>query len=146
MTYTAKAYYLPEHEDEPVGIGSTDDVRALIDTMLIQPPQSSVAVLYINERPLHEIGVPDHELKIGVLSDRKLGSVRFVNGRDAVYAVGWYDGTEPIDYQYMGNEELFPSDALVELETLLEVANSFLELGGSERPRGAEWVEWPRRL
>jgi len=146
MTYTAKAYYLPEHEDTPVGIAGVDDVRALIDAMLTQPPQSSVVVLYINERPLHEIGVPDHELRIGVLSDRKLGSVRFVNGRDAVYAVGQSDGTDPINYQYMGHEDLFPANALVELDTLLEVASSFLEVGGSELPRGTEWAEWPGRL
>ncbi|TCC64451.1 hypothetical protein E0H73_08630 [Kribbella pittospori] len=145
MTYTAKAYYLPEHEDEPIEIDGTDDLRALIDAMLSQPRQTSVVVLYINERPLHEIGVPDHELKIGVLADRKLGSARFVNGRDAVYASGHSDGVGPIRYQYMGHEDLFPADSLAELDTLLGVANSFLEVGGSERPRGVEWLEWPKR-
>ncbi|WP_020390871.1 Imm1 family immunity protein [Kribbella catacumbae] len=143
MSYTARAYYHDGHEDDPVVIATADDVRALIDTMLEQPLQSSTVALYIQERPQHEIGVADHELRFGVLAERKLGSINYVNGLEAWYARGVHDGDGPVRYQYMGNEELFPADSLVELEVLFAVTTDFLATGAERRPEGADWAPWP---
>lgn len=124
-------------------ITTVEDVRALVDAMLRQPVEDSTAALYIVERPRHEIGVPDHELRFGVLADRKLGSIRYVNGLDAWYAVGTQDGPDPVSYQYMGHEELFPADSLVDLDVLVAVITDFVASGAERRPEGANWVSWP---
>lgn len=143
MSFTARAYYQDGHEDDPVVIATAEDVRALIDTMLEQPLQNSAVALYIQERPLHEIGVADHELRFGVLAERKFGSINYTNGLEAWYARGVQDGDGPVRYQYMGNEELFPADSLVELETLFAVTKNFLATGAEQRPEGADWELWP---
>jgi hypothetical protein len=143
MSFTARAYYQDGHEDDPVVIATSEDVRALIDAMLEQPFQNSAVTLYIQERPLHEIGVADHELRFGVLAARKLGSISYVNGLEAWYARGAQDADGPVRYQYMGNEELFPADSLAELEVLFAVTTNFLTTGAEQRPEGADWAPWP---
>lgn len=143
MSFTARAYYQHGHDDHPVVIATAEDVRALIDTMLRQPVEDSTVAIYIAERPRHEIGAPDHELRFGVLADRKLGSIRYVNGLDAWYARGVQEGPDPIHYQYMGHEELFPADSLVDLDVLLAVITAFLASGAELRPEGANWAAWP---
>ncbi|GAB3835120.1 Imm1 family immunity protein [Kribbella italica] len=143
MSFTARAYYHHGHDENPVVITAAEDAQALVDAMVRQPAESSTAALYIAERPRHEIGVPDHELRFGVLADRKLGGIRYVNGLDAWYAVGTQDGPDPVGYQYMGHEELFPADSLVELDVVVAVVNDFLATGAERRPAGASWAPWP---
>jgi hypothetical protein len=143
MSFTARAYYQHGHDDNPVVIATAEDAQALVDAMLRQPVENSTAALYIAERPRHEIGVPDHELRLGVLADRKLGSIRYVSGLDAWYAVGTQDGADPVGYQYMGHEELFPADSLVELDVIVAVITEFLASGAEHRPGGASWAHWP---
>ncbi|MGC4942444.1 Imm1 family immunity protein [Kribbella sp. DT2] len=143
MSFTARAYYQHGHDDNPVVITTAEDAQALVDVMLRQPVENSTAALYIAERPRHEIGVPDHELRFGILPNRKLGSIRYVNGLDAWYAVGAQDGPDPVSYQYMGHEELFPADSLVGLDVLVAVITDFLAAGAEYRPNGARWASWP---
>jgi hypothetical protein len=143
MSFTARAYYQHGHDDNPVVITTVEDVRMLVDAMLRQPVQNSTAALYIADRPRHEIGVPDHELRFGVLADRKLGSIRYVNGLDAWYARGAQKESSPIHYQYMGHEELFPADSLVDLDVLVAVTADFLATGAERLPGGADWARWP---
>lgn len=143
MSFTARAYYEHGHDHNPVVIATVEDVQALVDAMLRQPVENSAAALYIAERPRHEIGVPDHELRFGALADRRLGSIRYVNGLDAWYAVGVQNGPDPVSYQYMGHDELFPADSLVELDALVAVITDFLASGAEHRPDGASWAPWP---
>jgi len=142
MSFTARGYYLHEHDESPVEIRTADDVRGLLDAMLTQPKESSVVTLYIAERPKLDIGGADHELRIGVLADRKVGSVSFISGKDRHYAKGLAD-PDPIRYQYAGHLDLFPADSLVDLDVLLTVAADFLASGAERLPDGAEWASWP---
>lgn len=143
VSHTASAFYQFEHEDNPVAITSTSEMSALIDAMLTQPSGTSVVALYIDGRPTRFNGTPDHELRIGFQSDHKVGSMSFIQGADAWYAVGNSTQDGPVRYGYMRHEALFPADSLVELDVIRAVAADFLVSGASRLPGGAEWVKWP---
>jgi hypothetical protein len=66
MTYTAKAYFKHGHDDDPVNIESAKDVEALLDMLFSEPLENSVAALYVNDRPLTELGFVDHSLRIAI--------------------------------------------------------------------------------
>lgn len=146
MSYTAKAYYRHEHDDNPVDVTNDDDIRTLIQAMLTEPPSNSLVALYVNERPLTEWGMPDHELRIGIDASHKVGAIRYTSGVDAWYAVGALRGEDDVRYHYMGNEDPFPPDSRVDLDTVLAVTSDFLAKGASGRPEGVQWAEWPASL
>jgi len=50
LVVTVKAYYRDEHGDNPVRIETADDLDALIDALLAEPYENSVAALYVNGR------------------------------------------------------------------------------------------------
>lgn len=147
MEFTASAYYKHGHDENPVKISTVDDLRALIDALLSEPVENSVAALYINERPLAHYGAPDHELRLAVDASRKLGGLRYTTIDQTLYAVGVPAGSPaPLRYQYMGHAEEFPADSAVELDVLLAVAADFLASGAARQPEGAVWGEWPDDL
>lgn len=146
MRFTANAYYKHGHDESPIEIATIDDLRALIDAVLSEPIENSVVALYVNERPLAHFGAPDHELRLAVDADRKLGGIRYATIDETLYAVGVPGSSGPIRYQYMGHAEDFPADSAVELDVLLVVAADFLASGAARRPEGTEWREWPEGL
>ncbi|WP_020388332.1 Imm1 family immunity protein [Kribbella catacumbae] len=145
MTYTADAYYLAEHDDDPVRLSSAEDVDALVDALLAGTLAHSVAAVYLNERPTLEGGFPDHELRIAVFAELKVGGIRYTQRTSSWYLKGQSSQRDEVAYSYMNNREGFPADSETDTDTIRQVAKEFLALGG-ERPHTGEWIEWPPRL
>jgi Immunity protein Imm1 len=145
MTYTVNAYYKHEHGDQPVMITTSEDVDALVDALLQERLEdNSVAALYVQERPRLESGYPDHELRIAVNADTKVGGLRYAGSdgtSDGVwYARGKQSTRDEVWYCYMGNDEEFPRDSEISLDELRTGAKEFLESGG-KRPQSVRWRE-----
>lgn len=145
MTYTADAYYLMEHDEHPVILSSAEDVDALVDALLAGTLTNSVAAVYLNERPTLEGGFPDHELRIAIFADSKVGSIRYTQGMSSWYLKGHSSERDEVAYCYMNNREGFPADSETDPDTIRQAAREFLALGG-ERPHTGEWIEWPPGL
>jgi hypothetical protein len=145
MTYTAKAYFKHGHGDDPVLIDSPEDLDGLIDTLLTEPFAHSIAALYVNERPLTNLGLPDHEVRIAVDEDGKVGGFRYIGDGASWYVAGQQSQRDEVFYYYQGSDEGFPRDSEITLDVLRATTKEFLALGGA-RPVGVEWVEWPKDL
>ncbi|TCC39369.1 Imm1 family immunity protein [Kribbella sindirgiensis] len=145
MTYSLKAYYKHEHTDGGLLVTSAADVDALVDAMLAEPFENSVATLYIQERPRNDRGYPDHELRVGLYPEGKVGSLRYAGNVDGVigawYAVGQQSQREEVFYYYTGHDEGYPQDSELPIEDIRRAIKGFLESGG-ERPASFDWAEW----
>lgn len=89
-----------------MGAGSTqlttvDDVDRLVDVLLAEPFENSVIALYSRDRPLSEQGYPDHELRIVIRAEAKVGGIRYA-GDDGTARGVWYVSGTPSD-----REEVF---------------------------------------
>ncbi|MFD7158825.1 Imm1 family immunity protein [Kribbella sp. NPDC059898] len=141
MTYTIAAYYKHGHGQDPVIISTPEQVDELVDALLAESFDNTVAALYIRERHKTGKGRPDHELRVGVGPERKLGSVRYAGVVDEQRGA-WYIGGQPIRhdevyYEYMGSPQDFPADAEVPLDVVRQVIQEFLASG--TRPPSAQW-------
>jgi hypothetical protein len=146
MTYSAEAFF---QNDEPTIVTSADEIDELIDALISAGSQQSVAALAVRERPLSELGLPDHEFEIAVNVDGKVGGLRYAgrNGDESGtwYAVGSQRRPDPLMYAHVGNESLFPSDSELPIDVVRDAAREFLASGG-ERPSSVDWREWPHEL
>ncbi len=125
-------------------ISTPEQIDELIDALLAESFDNTVAALYVRERPKTAKGRPDHELRIGVDPERKLGSVRYAGTVDQQRGA-WYIGGQPVQhdevyYEYMGDPQEFPTDAEVSLDVVREAVKELLATG--ERPQSAEWTGW----
>ncbi|MFF0264695.1 Imm1 family immunity protein [Kribbella sp. NPDC004536] len=149
MTYSLKAYYKHEHTDGGVLVTSTADVDALVEAMLAEPFENSVATLYIQQRPRNDRGYPDHELRVGLYPEGKVGSLRYVGKVDgetgAWYAVGRQSQRDEVFYYYTGHDEGYPQDSELPIQDIRGAIKDFLENGGG-RPAALNWAEWPAHV
>lgn len=140
-TYTLKAFYRRADGDAGIIIETAEQVDQLIDVMLTEPFENSVATLYVPERPRNSRGYPDHELRVGLYPEAKVGSLRFtgpVDGTTAAwYSVGQPSSREEVFYYYMGHDEEYPQDSEVPLEDIRVAVKDFLATG--ERPASVGW-------
>lgn len=144
MTYTIEAYFKHGHGKDPVVILSPEQVDQLIEDLLAQSFDNTIAALYVRERPKTDKGRPDHELRVGVDPERKLGSLRYA-GVVGEERGSWYVGGQPVQheevyYEYMGNPQEFPTDAELSLEVVRQLVKELLATG--ERPASVEWNDW----
>ncbi|GAB3833982.1 Imm1 family immunity protein [Kribbella italica] len=146
MTYSIEAYYRHEHDDEPVVLRADDDVDRLVDALLAESFDHTLAALYVTNRPATEQGYPDHDFRVGVNPERKVGGLKFAgtfNGVKGVwYAVGEASQATNVVYEYSGHPEDFPLDSEISLDQVRESVKRFLKDGG-ERPDSIEWKAWP---
>jgi hypothetical protein len=143
MTYTARANHT--RGNSPVQITSPQDIDALILDLSNDDGDNTIASLYINERPTTAQGLPDHELRIAIDGERKVGAIRYMSGNDAWYAVGQQSDLDAVLYFYMGHDEQYPSDSEITIDEIRTAANEFLATGG-DRPTSLTWSEWPSDL
>jgi hypothetical protein len=148
MTYTVRAFYKHDQQPDPWILSSPDDVDALIDAVLNEPPTNSVIALYVAERPKTEHDMPDHELRLAINQETKVGGLRYAGPADDAagvwYARGRDSDRDEVFYYCMGHDEGWPQDSEVSLDELRAAVKSFLATG--ERPAGVEWAEWPAHV
>lgn len=136
---TVKAYYRDEHGDNPVRIDTTDDLDALVDALLAEPYENSVAALYVNGRR-NDAGVPDHELLVAVNHEDKVGGLRFMGDGGTYFSAGQPSRHDEVVYYYMGSDREFPHASEISIEALREAVKTFLTNGG-HRPTGVDWTD-----
>ena len=138
MTFTVRAFYKPG--EPPVIVRSAEEMDGLVDALLLEPFDNSIAALYVQERPLNEAGLPDHELRVGVNAKEGTGGLRYIGGdADATsYSKGVESVNDEVYYCYMGNDSDFPRDSVISIEDVKRAARDFLERGGL-RPHINEW-------
>jgi hypothetical protein len=138
MAGEVEAYYLREHGDDPVLLTTAPDADRLVDQLLGQPVENSIAALYHRDRPLLPAGVPDHELYLCVDGDRRVGALMFLDATGNWVSQGDSREEREIRYYLMGNETEVPSDANVPLPLVRQATRDFLTSGG-HRPQSIRW-------
>jgi hypothetical protein len=144
MTSTVRAFY--KNGAGPTLLTSAADVDALVDAILAEPFENSVVALYCEARPLLGSGVRDHELRIGIDAEAKVGGIRYAGDDGAARGV-WYVPGEPSQreeafFYYQGHDEGWPQDSEVSLEDVRRAIGEFVEADGS-RPASFGWTAWP---
>ncbi|MFD7157982.1 Imm1 family immunity protein [Kribbella sp. WER1] len=135
---TIKAYYRDEHGDTPLRIETATELDALIDALLAEPYENSVAALYVEGR-LNDAGVPDHELLIAVNAEDKVGGLRFMGDGGTYFSAGQPSRHDEVVYYYMGSDREFPHASEISIDALRDAVKNFLANGG-HRPTGVEWT------
>ncbi|MBT8225388.1 MAG: hypothetical protein HKP61_20935 [Dactylosporangium sp.] len=138
MTFSARAYYLGGHRDQPAVLHGAEDVDTLVDALLAQPFSNSVATVYIVERPRVN-GLPDHELAVAVDSEGDVGGLWYLNSAAGTwYTRGARGERDEVFYCHMGEERDFPADSEISIDLLRQGVREFLATGG-ERPTCVSW-------
>jgi hypothetical protein len=145
MTYTARANHKRGQANSPAQITGPQDIDALILELSTDDGDNTIAGIYINERPVTPQGLPDHELRIAIDGERKVGAVRYMSGNNAWYAVGQKSDLDEVLYFYMGHDEQYPQDSEITIDEIRTATNEFLTSGG-DRPTSPTWSEWPSNL
>ncbi|TDO51496.1 immunity protein Imm1 of predicted polymorphic toxin system [Kribbella sp. VKM Ac-2527] len=91
------------------------DVDQLVDALLTESCDHTMAALYLAERPTTDQGYPDHDFRVGINAKRKVGGLKFAGTSDGTTGV-WYAMTDrpqaaDVFYEYAGHPEDFPSDS-----------------------------------
>jgi hypothetical protein len=132
-----EAYFRHEHDDDPVILRNADDADRLVDALLAEPFDNSVATLYALSRPMLPSGVPDHEMLIGVNAEDGVGGLRYMGG-GTWYAAGATSRHEEVYYRYTGHERDFPRDSEISIDLVRLAVKEFLATNG-ERPTVVGW-------
>lgn len=140
MSYSVEAYYRHEHGDAPVVVHTPEQMDELIAALLNEPFDNSEAALYVRERPANERGYPDHEFRIAVDSEDKVGGLRYMGGGGTYFSKGALSKHEEISYCHMGSAHDYPRDSEISLDAVRQAAREFLTSGG-ERPTNVEWQD-----
>ncbi len=143
MPNTVEAFY---KGDEATLLESTDDVDALIDSVLAESFETSIITLYSTARRLMESGVPDHELRVALHAEAKVGGIRYA-GDDGTHEGSWYvpgqvSQREVVFYYYAGHDQGWPRDSEVSIDQVRQAVREFLTRDGA-RPQSFEWRDWP---
>jgi hypothetical protein len=138
------AYFRHGHGNDPVVLASAEDANKLVDDLLTEPFDNSVATLYHRARPATEFGFPDHELTIAVAADDHVGGVRYMGEYHGVPGTWFSKGAtseyDEVVYYYMGHDREYPRDSEVSLDAVRQAVRDFL-LSGGQRPSAVEWQE-----
>lgn len=141
MTHTAEAYFKRGHGADPVVLSTADEIDHLVDALVAEPWENSVAALYVCGR-LNEAGVPDHELLVAVDYDNKsMGALRYMGGGGTYFSKGSSTDGDSVLYYYMGSDREFPRDAALPIEDVRAAVKAFVASGGA-RPEAVEWRDW----
>jgi hypothetical protein len=143
MPNTVRAFY--KNGEGPTLIDTAADVDALVDAVLAEPFENSVIALYSTARPLMESAVPDHEMRVAIFAEAKVGGIRYA-GDDGTDEGSWYvpgqvSERDEVFYYYQGHDQGWPQDSEVSIEEVRAAVKAFVANDGA-RPEGVEWVAW----
>ncbi|MFC1419705.1 Imm1 family immunity protein [Streptacidiphilus cavernicola] len=133
----ATVLYDRAHADALPVIETGEDVDALIDTLLANPPHRNLAEVHSLERELMPSGWPDHELLVGVNAERGVGVLEFMDDGNYV-SLGPDEGNGPVKYCLADNPTEFPGWAEIPVELVRQAVKEFLGSRG-RRPTCVEW-------
>ncbi len=137
---TAKAYYKRGHGADPVLVNDAEAVDRLIDELVNESWENSVAAVYVDGR-LNQAGVPDHELLVAVdYEDKTMGALRYMGGDGTYFSNGGGNDDTTVLYYYMGSDREFPRTAILPIADVCAAVKEFLSSDG-ELPTGVEWQE-----
>jgi len=144
MANTVRAFY--KNGEGPTLIDTPADIDALVDAVLAETFENSVITLYSTTRPLMDSGVPDHELRVAIFAEAKVGGIRYA-GDDGTNEGSWYvpgqvSQREEVFYFYQGHDQGWPQDSEVSIEEVRQAVREFVD-GNGARPGSFEWREWP---
>ena len=144
MSVMIKAYFKHGHGENPVILETAQDADALVDALLSEDFDNSVAALYADTRTRVNPDYPDHELRIAWFAEGKVGGIRYAGGdsKDVTYVPGKTSEREEVFYNYMHHDEGWPVDSEVSIEQIRQAVREFVE-GNGARPTGLEWIGWP---
>ncbi|WP_030154757.1 Imm1 family immunity protein [Glycomyces sp. NRRL B-16210] len=134
---SVRAYYRPGHAESPLIAATAEELGRIIDDLLEQPFEYSMANFYIAERETED---PIVELSVGVDPDRGVGSLQFLNGEGRWFSKGHTSTYDEVSYCYYGNGCTYPRDSELPVEALRAAAAEFLSSDG-ERPASVAWQE-----
>ena len=134
----AEVYYEGAHADKPLVIETGEDVDALIDVLLANPPHRNLAEVHSLERGPLPSGWPDHELLVGVDTKRGMGVLEFGDASGNHVSMGSDEGGSPLKYCIDGNPTEFPDWAEIPVELVRQAVKEFLGSRG-RRPTCVEW-------
>jgi hypothetical protein len=138
MGHHVQAQYRPDHGAAPLLLSTAEDIDVLVDRLLGEDFDHTMAALYLVERPPLPSGVPDHEMYLAVDPALKVGALMFMDGTGNWASRGSSDGRTEIHYALMGNDTQFPPYADIPLDLVGRAAKEFLDSGG-QRPTCVAW-------
>jgi len=142
---TARAGFRREHAETPIELSVDADVDRLIDSMLADDFENSLATVYVNGRT-NAAGVPSPELLMGIDSEGGVASLAYTGESPAFagtfYALGETSQRDEVFYYYMGHDRGFPADSELPIDAVRVALKEFLASNG-ERPTSVEWRAWP---
>ena len=128
-----RAWYDPDNDDEPIIVGTTDDLDAFLDRLVADGASVEVP-------PLMQLSRRDSEgwavLHIGVNGDRGV-----LTHTDATGSYTTTNGAEPgasITYDYMCHIREVPDNAEIPLPDVRKAAHEFVTTNGA-RPTCVSW-------
>lgn len=138
MTYTIMAAYRDEESTKT--LTNDDDVAEFLKFMLTEAaadPANTCAWLYVEQREQNARGVWDHEMRVGVVPSLDAWALGFTDVSGSMYVKGRDSSLDEIPLAADGNNEHFPGDSLLDLETVRNAIVEVLQTG--ERPTSVEW-------
>ncbi len=136
--YTLTAYWRHEHGQAPTVARTPADANHLIDRLLAEPFDHSVAALYVIQRPLNRLGLPDHELRIAVNAAGDTGGLRYMGGPGTWFSAGAVSRHDHVCYHHMGWAAPFPRDSELPVHQIRAAVYEFMTTGG-RRPACVGW-------
>ncbi|WP_344870768.1 Imm1 family immunity protein [Allokutzneria multivorans] len=129
-----RAWYDPDDDNEPIIVGSAQDLDALLDRLAVDGALVDVP-------PLMQLSRRDAEgwavLHIGVNGDR--GVLTHTDGTGSYVTTDRTDATATtITYDYMGHLREVPGNAEIPLPEVREAAREFVSTNGA-RPTRVHW-------
>lgn len=131
MSYIVLAYFKPEHRRLPAQAGSAAELDALLDRLLVESFEYSLAKMRVAD-------AAEAELDVGVDPDRRVGSLCYRDEAGTWFTRGADSAYRELVYLYLGEEHDYPHDSEISLKSLRSALAEFLELGG-RRPTCVNW-------
>ncbi len=135
---TVVAYWRHDHGQQPVVARAPADADRLVDQLLTEPFDHSVAALYVVQRPLNPVGLPDHELRIAVDAAGDTGGLRYMGGPGTWFSAGAVSRHDHVCYHHMGWAAPFPRDSELPVHQIRAAVGEFMTTGG-RRPTCIGW-------
>src|SRR5262245_59571718 len=124
MTRGFETCYRPGQGDDPLVVRTDDEVDHLVDALLAEPYENSVAVCHHLDRPLSATGKPDHEFLVAVDREAGIGALCH-RDRGIHFSQGGRSGDDNAVYYYMGSDREFPRDSDIPIDLLREAVKEF---------------------